>query len=102
MANTKSAIKRVQINERNRLRNKAYKSSVKTLMKKCIVAANDQTRQPSPEAAALTQERLAEAYSRIDKAVKRGVLHPNNGARKKARLARIAKQAAGTAPPAAE
>lgn len=102
MANTKSAIKRIKINERNRLRNKAYKSSVKTLMKKCIMAANEQTRHPSPEAAALTQERLSEAYSRIDKAVKRGVLHPNNGARKKARLARIAKQAAQAAAPTAE
>lgn len=102
MANIKSAIKRVQISERNRLRNKAYKSSVKTLMKKCIVAANDQARHPSPEAAALTQERLSEAYSRIDKAVKRGVLHPNNGARKKARLARLAKAAAGVATPTAE
>ena len=34
MANTKSAYKRIEIAERNRLRNKAYKSTVKTLIKK--------------------------------------------------------------------
>ena len=33
MANTKSAEKRIRINERNRLRNRLYKSSVKTLTK---------------------------------------------------------------------
>lgn len=32
------------------------------------------------------------AYSKIDKAVKRGVLHSNTGARKKARLAKALKQ----------
>jgi small subunit ribosomal protein S20 len=36
--------------------------------------------------------RLNAAYSKIDKAVKRGVLHPNNGARKKSNLARVVKQ----------
>jgi small subunit ribosomal protein S20 len=30
---------------------------------------------------------MSEAYSKIDRAVKRGVLHPNNGARKKSKLA---------------
>ena len=33
MANNKSAKKRIQINERNRLRNRRYKSSVRTLTK---------------------------------------------------------------------
>ncbi|MEN9217424.1 MAG: 30S ribosomal protein S20 [Gloeomargarita sp. DG_2_bins_126] len=85
MANIKSAIKRVQIAERNRLRNKAYKSTVKTLIKKCLVAvqAGD---------TAQVETAMRAAYSKIDKAVKRGVLHPNNGARKKSRLARKLKQ----------
>ena len=38
MANTKSAKKRIETNERNRLRNKAYKSTIKTIYKKCRVA----------------------------------------------------------------
>jgi small subunit ribosomal protein S20 len=33
MANNKSAEKRIEINERNRLRNRFYKSSVRTLIK---------------------------------------------------------------------
>ena len=36
MANTKSAYKRIEIAERNRLRNKAYKSTVKTLISELI------------------------------------------------------------------
>ena len=85
VANIKSAIKRVKIAERNRLRNKAYKSAVKTLIKKCLLAV-----QAGEPAQVETAMRLA--YSKIDKAVKRGVLHPNNGARKKSRLARKLKQ----------
>jgi small subunit ribosomal protein S20 len=88
VANTKSAIKRIQIAERNRLRNKAYKSAVRTLMKKYFKAVESYTANPSPEAQSLVQEAMSAAYSKIDKAVKRRVLHRNNGARKKSRLAR--------------
>jgi small subunit ribosomal protein S20 len=88
VANTKSALKRAQIAERNRLRNKAYKSAVKTLMKKYLSAADVYAANPTPELEQEALSRLSETYSKIDKAVKRGVLHPNNGARKKSRLAR--------------
>ncbi|MCP6759306.1 MAG: 30S ribosomal protein S20 [Fischerella sp. CENA71] len=87
MANTKSALKRAKIAERNRLRNKAYKSAVKTLMKKYFAAVDTYAANPTPESQQEVQSRMSEAYSKIDKAVKRGVLHPNNGARKKSRLA---------------
>ena len=87
MANTKSALKRAKIAERNRLRNKAYKSAVKTLMKKYFAAVETYAANPTPESKQEVQTRMSEAYSKIDKAVKRGVLHPNNGARKKSRLA---------------
>ncbi|RAM53181.1 MAG: 30S ribosomal protein S20 [Hapalosiphonaceae cyanobacterium JJU2] len=87
MANTKSALKRAKIAERNRLRNKSYKSAVKTLMKKYLAAVETYAANPSPELQQEVQTRMSEAYSKIDKAVKRGVLHPNNGARKKSRLA---------------
>jgi small subunit ribosomal protein S20 len=92
VANIKSAIKRVQIAERNRLRNKSYKSAVKTLMKKCFTAVNNYAADPSPELMQEVQQSMASAYSKIDKAVKRGALHPNTGARKKSRLARALKQ----------
>lgn len=92
MANIKSAIKRVNIAERNRLRNKTYKSAVKTLVKKYFSAVETYTANPTPELMQEAQQRLSEAYSKIDKAVKRGVLHRNTGARKKARLAKALKR----------
>lgn len=91
MANIKSAIKRVQITERNRLRNKSYKSAVKTLMKNCLHAVSEYGANPTPEKFQEVQQRQSAAYSKIDKAVKCGVLHANNGARKKSRLARALK-----------
>ena len=92
MANIKSAIKRVEIAERNRLRNKAYKSAVRTLMKKCMAAADTYAAQPSPEALETVKITLSSAFSKIDKAVKRGVLHPNTGARRKSRLSKGVKK----------
>jgi small subunit ribosomal protein S20 len=92
VANIKSAIKRVKIAERNRLRNKTYKSAVKTLTKKYLAAVETYTANPSPELMQEVQTRMSLAYSKIDKAVKRGVLHPNNGARKKANLAKALKR----------
>lgn len=97
MANIKSAIKRVEVAERNRLRNKSYKSAVKTLIKKYFAAVEAHIAKPSPETEQAVQAQMAEAYSKIDKAIKRGVLHPNNGARKKSRLARAIKAVAPVA-----
>lgn len=92
MANIKSAIKRVQIAERNRLRNKSYKSAVKTLTKKYLAAVNSYAANPSPELMQAVQTSMASAYSKIDKAVKRGAIHANTGARKKSRMARALKK----------
>ncbi|GAB4132103.1 MAG: 30S ribosomal protein S20 [Cyanobacteria bacterium J069] len=91
MANIKSAIKRVQIAERNRLHNKSYKSAVRTLMKRYLATVGEYAANPSPDLEKQVQDRLAAAYSKIDKAVKRGVLHPNTGARRKSRLAKALK-----------
>ncbi|MEM9216795.1 MAG: 30S ribosomal protein S20 [Cyanobacteria bacterium P01_F01_bin.150] len=97
MPNIKSAIKRVQIAERNRLRNRDYKSAVRTLMKNCFTAVETYEAEPTPENMVEVNQRMSVAFSKIDKAVKRKVLHKNNGARKKARLARIVKQAESAA-----
>lgn len=91
MANIKSAIKRVAIAERNRLENKAYKSAVKTLTKRYLVAVDAHAANPSAETEQEVKQRLSAAVSKIDKAVKRGVLHKNTGARKKSRLSRVLK-----------
>lgn len=92
MANIKSAIKRVQIAERNRLRNKSYKSAVKTLTKKYLAAVNTYAAAPSPELMQEVQTSMASVYSKIDKAIKRGAIHANTGARKKSRLAKALKK----------
>ncbi|MCG9884832.1 MAG: 30S ribosomal protein S20 [Cyanobacteria bacterium] len=86
MANIKSAIKRVQVAERNRLRNKYYKSTVRTFMKKFFLAVDAYASNPSNEGLQAIHEQKSIAFSKIDKAVKRGAFHANNGARKKSRL----------------
>jgi small subunit ribosomal protein S20 len=93
VANSKSAIKRIEIAERNRLRNKAYKSAVRTLIKKYFQAVEQYSTAPTSENMETVQQAMSAAYSKIDKAVKRKVLHRHNGARKKSRLDRVLKQA---------
>jgi small subunit ribosomal protein S20 len=102
MANSKSAIKRVKINERNRVHNQSYKSAVRTLMKKYFAAVEDYAQQPSKESLEEVKSRMSAAYSKIDKAVKRGVLHANNGARKKSRLAKALKNMSSQLTPPSE
>jgi small subunit ribosomal protein S20 len=92
VANTKSALKRIQIAERNRLHNKAYKSAVKTLMKKYFQAVEAYAANPNQDNEGAVQASMSAVYSKIDKAVKRGVLHTNNAARKKSRLAKALKK----------
>ena len=92
MANIKSAKKRIETAERNRLRNKSYKSAVKTLMKKYFAAVDQLATDSSDDAKKAVQEAMSAAYSKIDKAVKTGVLHRNTGARRKARLSRVLKK----------
>ncbi|MFM7885979.1 MAG: 30S ribosomal protein S20 [Pseudanabaena sp.] len=87
MANIKSAKKRIQIAERNRLHNRSYKSAVKTLIKSYLEAVNTYKANPTPEALEAVNVKQSLAYSKIDRAVKRGVLHSNTGARRKAKLA---------------
>ena len=87
MANIKSAEKRIEVSERNRLRNKSYKSTVKTLMKKTFVAISNLTSSNLIH----VQEVMSLTYSKIDKAVQKGVWHVNNGNSKKARLSKYLK-----------
>ena len=86
MANNKAAKKRIEIAERNRVRNRTYKSSMRTLMKRCFSACDAYQATPGDDAKASVQASLRAAFSKIDKAVKVGVLHRNNGANQKSRL----------------
>lgn len=81
MPNIKSAEKRVAVSERNRLRNVAIKTGVKTAVKKVYDAITSKAGEEK------IQEAVNNAYSRIDKAVSKGVVHKNTAARKKSRIA---------------
>lgn len=86
MANNKSSKKRIEIAERNRLRNRSYKSALRTLLKRCLTACTAYGQEPGTEAKAAVQSTMNAAFSKIDKAVKVGVLHRNTGANQKSRL----------------
>jgi len=75
----KSGIKRVEIAERNRQRNVAVKSAVKTRIKRVNEAMTGEDK-------ALTADLLKVAISAIDRAARKGILHPNTAARRKSRL----------------
>ena len=93
MANNKSSKKRIQIGERNRLQNKSYRSAMRTLMKRCLGACTAYSQDPGDQAKALVQGTMNDAFSKIDKAVKRGVLHRNTGANQKSRISFAVKKA---------
>ncbi len=82
MANIHSQKKRILRTERERLENRHYTSAVKTYFRRLetAVAGGDST------AAGAEHKHLV---SLIDKAVKRGAMHRNTGARKKSRAARL-------------
>ena len=86
VANNKSAKKRIQIAERNRLINKSYKSTVRTLTKKTLENCQKYKKEPNEENKVLVKTSLNKAFSLIDKAVKKNVLHKNNGANKKSKI----------------
>ena len=86
MANNKSAKKRIQIAERNRLINKSYKSTVRTLTKKTLENCEKYKKNPNEENKILLTTSLNKAFSLIDKAVKKNILHKNNGANKKSKI----------------
>jgi small subunit ribosomal protein S20 len=81
LANIRSQIKRNRQNEQARLRNKSVRSALKTHARRVreSLAAGDR------EAAGAALRRATRAY---DKAVSKGVIHKNNAANHKARLAR--------------
>jgi small subunit ribosomal protein S20 len=82
MANINSQKKRILRSERERLENRRYTSAIKTYFRRLEEAV-----QGGDDATAETEQRRL--VQLIDKAVKRGAIHRNNGGRKKARAARL-------------
>ncbi len=87
MANIHSQRKRILRSERERLENKRYTSAIKTYFRRL----EDAVKGGDDALADTEQRRLVQL---IDKAIKRGAIHRNNGARKKARAARLRRGAA--------
>ena len=87
MANNKSAQKRIVTNERNRLRNRYYKTSVRTLTKLFLKTLNSSENGQTTESKEKLQTILNSIYSFLDKGTKKNVFHKNTAARQKARLA---------------
>jgi len=87
MANIPSQKKRIKRSERERLENRRYTTKIKTYFHRLerAVAGSDDSQADNEH---------RELVQTIDKAVKRGAIHRNTGARKKSRAARVRRGAA--------
>lgn len=81
MANIKSQIKRNKTNEKRRVRNQAVKSELKTFVRKTreAIEAGD---------ADVASDALKATSRKLDKAVSKGVIHKNQAANRKSKLAK--------------
>ena len=86
MPKSKSAEKAARASERKRLRNKSVRSATKTKVTRAekLISSNE----PEP-----AREAVATAISALDRAAKKGVIHPNTAARRKSRLMKKFNQA---------
>lgn len=79
MAKSKTPAKRARKAEENRLRNKAYKSRLKTAIKKYESALQEDNQEAA-------RDNLLQVTSLIDRSVNKGVMHKNTAARRKSSL----------------
>ena len=86
MANHKSALKRARQNELSRLRNKAIKTRVKSIVKDVRSSVEDSSNGD-------VMAKLTAAQTLIDKASKKGVIHKKTAARKISRLSKLVNSA---------
>ena len=88
MANIKSAIKQIRASERRRKVNQMHRSRARTRIKQTRILIKDGE-------LAEAQAMLSQAASALDKAAKKGALHPNTAARRKSRLMKSLNRAKG-------
>ena len=81
MAHTKSAQKATRVHAKKTERNKPVRSSAKT----AVTKARNLLEQKDLDAAKVA---VVEAAAALDRAAKKGVIHPNNAARRKSRMAK--------------
>lgn len=78
MATHKSAIKRIRISKKQNLRNRHYKSMMRTAIKKVL----------SLQSRDGAEEQLRQTVSLLDKLARKGIIHRNKAANLKGRLTR--------------
>ncbi len=83
MANIKQQAKRNLTNEKKKLLNAAFKSSVKTAVKKVEVAVKNNNAEEATMA-------LQKAFAKLDKGLAKGIYHKNFVSRNKSRLSKLA------------
>ncbi len=81
MANIKSAIKRIRSSERKRVRNKPVRTALKTYIRVAQTHIGGKGNDTEMSADAVVR-----AISALDKAASKGIIHPNQAARRKSRL----------------
>lgn len=79
MANIKSQIKRNKQSAAARLRNRVYRGSARTFVRRAQVAVRTENTE-------LAETEVVKAIRALDKAAAKGVIHKNNAARRKSRL----------------
>ena len=79
MPTMKSAKKRLRQNVKHNLRNRSYRSALKTQIKDYLAVVKEGKVQPAEEELRLTVQKL-------DKAAKKGILHKKTASRRKSRL----------------
>lgn len=79
MANSKSAKKRIRVAARNAERNRVYRSSARTFVKRAELAIRDGDAEAAEQA-------VKRAIAALDRTASKKVIHPNNAARRKSRL----------------
>jgi small subunit ribosomal protein S20 len=91
MPKGKGDIKRHQKQEKRRVRNRSVRSAVKTFVGKARTAI---AAEPLEDA---TEQTILKAIQELDRAARKGIIHPNNAARRKSRLIKRARVAANAA-----
>ena len=91
MANNKSGKKRIKINKRNRLQNRFYKSSLKTLINNFQKKLENYKISQNLNDKQEIEKIVSSLYRLLDKGTKKHVFHKNTAARKKSRLSNLLK-----------
>merc|ERR1719473_454058 len=89
-----SVKRRIRLAEKRRLINRSRKSIVATFMKKAYNALHHCSSLDSLDTVEIStlEQALSASYSKIDKAVSKGVMHRNTGNRRKSKIAKSKKK----------